>query len=212
MYKARMVFEKKEKAALISHLDLMKCFQRAFIRADVPVRYSQGFNPHIYLSVLLPLSLGYEGEYEIADFDLTNDFLSEDFVERMNLALPEGLRVKKAGQALTPVSDVCFSSFEISFKGVSSEELSQIDFAGQSVEKRSKRGTRLVNVGDYISSFKWSDREDGAVCSLIMKAGEEQLNPAAVAGAIQRGSQKAEQMLVRYTRTAFYNKKMQLFF
>ena len=73
MYKYRMVFEKLGCAAFSSHLDTMKTIQRTFLRAGLPVKYSNGFNPHIYLSLLLPLSTGYESLYELCDFELMED-------------------------------------------------------------------------------------------------------------------------------------------
>ena len=71
MYKVRIAFQKDEPACYISHLDLMKALQRSLRRAGLPARYSEGFNPHIVLSILVPLSTGYRSRYELCDFDLT---------------------------------------------------------------------------------------------------------------------------------------------
>ena len=65
MYKVRLKFEKKEYSSYISHLDLMQTLQRSLIRAALPVKYTSGFNPHIYLSILVPLSTGYQSEYDL---------------------------------------------------------------------------------------------------------------------------------------------------
>ena len=56
MFKVRFCYEKKGTAAYISHLDLIRTFQRSFLRAGLPVKYSQGFNPHIEMSIVVPLS------------------------------------------------------------------------------------------------------------------------------------------------------------
>ncbi len=56
--KLRLRFEKTGRAIYISHLDLMRTMQRVFLRADCPLKYSEGFNPHALISILLPLSVG----------------------------------------------------------------------------------------------------------------------------------------------------------
>ena len=53
----RLLFEKKGSAVWISHLDLMRLFQRAFKRADLPLKHTQGFNPRPSVSIALPLSV-----------------------------------------------------------------------------------------------------------------------------------------------------------
>ena len=58
MDKLRLRFEKTGRAIYISHLDLMATMQRAFSRAGLELKYSEGFNPHPLISVLLPLSVG----------------------------------------------------------------------------------------------------------------------------------------------------------
>ena len=66
----RALFEKTGNARYISHLDLMRLFQRAFKRAGLPLTHTQGFNPRPSVSIALPLSLGVESRCEILYFDL----------------------------------------------------------------------------------------------------------------------------------------------
>ena len=66
----RILFEKKGNAIWISHLDLMRLFQRAFKRAGLPLTHTQGFNPRPSVSIALPLSVGVESCCELLDFDL----------------------------------------------------------------------------------------------------------------------------------------------
>ena len=54
----RLLFEKTGDAVYLSHLDLMRVFQRAFKRADIMIWHSQGFSPRAYVSIALPLSVG----------------------------------------------------------------------------------------------------------------------------------------------------------
>ena len=55
----RIQFIKTGRARYISHLDLMRTFQRAFLRAGLHVKHTEGFNPHAYVSIALPLSVGF---------------------------------------------------------------------------------------------------------------------------------------------------------
>lgn len=91
----RALFEKVGTARFISHLDLMRLFQRAFKRAGLPLTHTQGFNPRPSVSIALPLSLGAESHCELLDFDLENPVPSEDIRDRLNAALIDGIRVRE---------------------------------------------------------------------------------------------------------------------
>ena len=67
---ARLLFEKTGRAVWISHLDLMRLFQRAFKRSELPLTHTQGFNPRPSVSIALPLSVGVESYCELLVFDL----------------------------------------------------------------------------------------------------------------------------------------------
>ena len=66
----RMLFEKTGDSVWISHLDLMRVFQRAFRRAGLLLKHSQGFTPRAIVSIALPLSVGMESQCELLDFEL----------------------------------------------------------------------------------------------------------------------------------------------
>ena len=90
----RALFEKTGNAVYISHLDLMRLFQRAFKRADLPLTHTQGFNPRPSVSIALPLSLGVESVCELLDFDLEGESVPcDEIAERLNKTLVEGVRV-----------------------------------------------------------------------------------------------------------------------
>jgi len=92
----RLLFEKKGNAVWISHLDLMRLFQRAFKRAGYALTHTQGFNPRPSVSIALPLSVGIDSVCELLDFDL--DGLSvpcEEITDRLNRALVAGVVVHK---------------------------------------------------------------------------------------------------------------------
>ena len=92
MFNIRLKFKKSGECAHISHLDLMKTVQRSLVRSGLPVKYSQGFNPHIYLSILAPLSTGFESDYELCDFDLDTEVYPDKIIEKLNKDLPKGMQ------------------------------------------------------------------------------------------------------------------------
>lgn len=86
------VFSKTGSLKFIGHLDLMRAMQRALRRSGLPVRYSQGFNPHILLSFAAPLGLGIEGMREVMELPLQTEVPPEHFVSELNKNLPPLLR------------------------------------------------------------------------------------------------------------------------
>lgn len=92
----RLLFQKKGNAIWISHLDLMRVFQRSFQRAGLPLTHTQGFNPRPSVSIALPLSVGIESDCELLDFDLEGETPSnEEIRDRLNEKLIAGVRVLK---------------------------------------------------------------------------------------------------------------------
>lgn len=91
----RALFEKTGNARYLSHLDLMRLFQRAFKRADLPLTHTQGFNPRPSVSIALPLSLGVESHCELLDFELETSVAPEEIRDRLNAALVAGIHVRE---------------------------------------------------------------------------------------------------------------------
>ena len=91
----RILFEKTGNAVYISHLDLMRLFQRAFKRGGLNLKHTQGFSPRAMVSIALPLSVGVESVCEILDYELVGqDELSFDEIRaRLNATMPAGVRV-----------------------------------------------------------------------------------------------------------------------
>lgn len=90
----RLLFQKTGNAIWISHLDLMRLFQRAFKRAGLHLKHTQGFNPRPSVSIALPLSVGVESQCELLDFDLDGDGVPNDKIRTLlNDALVDGVRV-----------------------------------------------------------------------------------------------------------------------
>ena len=154
MFKARMKFAKEGRARYISHLDLMHTMQRAMARCEMPLWFTEGFNQHAYVSVALPLSTGFSGEWELLDFNLMSEQVPAHAVADLNRVFPEGLRaieIYPLSDGGMPVRDIVWSKYRVTWgflEGVpdglaaSAREL----FQRENIEilKRSKRGEKLV--------------------------------------------------------------------
>ena len=94
----RILFEKTGNAVYISHLDLMRLFQRAFKRGGLNLKHTQGFSPRAMVSIALPLSVGVESCCEILDYELVgqDDLTFEEIRDRLNATMPAGIRVLEA--------------------------------------------------------------------------------------------------------------------
>ena len=96
MYKVKFIFGKKGPMKFISHLDLMRLFMRALRRADFPLKMSEGFSPHPKFSIKRALKLGIESDNEEASVILKEQISAEDFKDRLQKQLPEGIEIKNA--------------------------------------------------------------------------------------------------------------------
>lgn len=91
-----VVFEKGERLRHIGHLDLMRTMQRALRRSDLPLQYSQGFNPHILLTFAAPLSVGISGLREVMEVPLQGELTEEAFLAQLSPALPADIKCLSA--------------------------------------------------------------------------------------------------------------------
>ena len=90
------VFEKGERIRHIGHLDIQRSVQRGLRRSGLPVAYSNGFNPHILITFASALSTGACGKREIMDVTMAEEVSPEEFLEKMNQAMPPEMRLSEA--------------------------------------------------------------------------------------------------------------------
>jgi len=99
MRSVRIWFTKKDTAKYISHLDLTRCLIRAFRRTDIPLWYTEGFNPHPHLVFGLSLPLGVEGEREILDIRLDDEsYNNERVISELNRVTVPGIEFLKIAE------------------------------------------------------------------------------------------------------------------
>ena len=211
MFKLRFCFEKNGTSAYISHLDLMKALQRSFVRAGIPVKYSQGFNPHIEMSIVVPLSTGYETRCDLCDLDLVCDDMPANFVEDLNAVMPRGMKVLHAGAADRPVREIAYSAYEIVLPAGDTDAMKALFDQPVTLEKRSKRGRREVDLRDYIKELSFAAEGDKTLCRCILSAGNDPLNPMYLTQALKNAGLVEEDATAKYIRTRILDENCEIF-
>ena len=183
----RLLFVKKGKAVWISHLDLMRVFQRAFKRAGLPLTHTQGFNPRPSVSIALPLSVGVESACELLDFELDGCDASPDIIKaKLNDTLVEGIKVLDVysnGRKICELSLLrCLITLEYDngYDGSLAQKIKDLfsrDFV--IVPKKSKNGIQDQNIIPMIRSIDIeSAGESVIVLNVLLCCQNPTLNPA----------------------------------
>lgn len=147
----RIWFEKKGTARYISHLDLTRCMSRALKLSGLPVWYTEGFNPRIYMTYSMPLSLGVQGERECMDIRLTEDVPFDNVVRCLNEKLPPDINVFAAAEPVEKFDEIAYGDYEMYLEHDSSEKLKETLSALLNrdellVMKHGKKGDKQIDI------------------------------------------------------------------
>ena len=190
----RLLFEKTGNAVWISHLDLMRVFQRAFKRAGLPLTHTQGFNPRPSVSIALPLSVGTESYCELLDFDLDGENVAlNEICQRLNAVLVEGVKVLQvydAGRKLRDLSLMrCRVTLEYDRKlpDGAGEQLSDFFRSEQLiVPKKTKNGIQDQDIVPMIRQISVKCVSDQVLeVNALICCQNPTLNPAQMVAAIE---------------------------
>lgn len=216
----RALFQKKGNAIYISHLDLMRLFQRAFKRAGLPLTHTQGFNPRPSVSIALPLSLGTESCCELLDFDLEGENTScDEIARRLNEELVEGIQVLSVyedGQKLKHLAYLdCILTMEYDTGIPENAEAQILQLFRQDalcVEKKSKNGTVEQNILPMILSLS-AIRDNPQELSLSARicCQNPSLNPMQLSAAIGKYLPHLKPDYVRCCRLEIYDHNQEVF-
>ena len=167
--KKRVYFDKFGEMKFISHLDLLRFFDRLLKKSQIPVKYSQGFHPRPKMSFGSPVSLGTEAYDEMMDFELETPMSNEEVFKRLNSSNVVGFKVNKVEEVPKKSSimeeyTVMIQEIEGSEEDISKlEELLNRDEIVEIKEKKGKIATRDLKV--RIKSFK---RENNKIAMEII--------------------------------------------
>lgn len=190
----RLLFEKTGTAIYISHLDLMRLFQRAFKRAGLHLTHTQGYNPRPSVSIVMPLSVGVESHCELLDFALEGDTVTDaEILERLNGALVPGIRVLQVYQDGSKTKNLSYLDCQVTLEydtGVVEDAKDRVEalFARTAlvVEKRSKNGVTEQDIIPMIRSLEVEQPDEN---TLLLKARvccqNPTLNPTQLVAAVE---------------------------
>lgn len=188
----RLLFTKDGTSRFISHLDLMRTMQRAFLRAGLRIRHTEGFNPHAFVSVALPLPVGHASGCELLDFELMEETLLGEVPARMNSVLPEGLRILDAYVPERPLKELLYlrSRIQLQYdRGVpagAGESLLNLFSAEQLIVTKStkRKAETQVDLIPLIRSLECVTGENELTVTVVHHAQNPTLNPELIVAAL----------------------------
>lgn len=188
MREVRLRFSKTGRLKYISHLDINRAMSRALKRAQIPLWYTEGFNPHPYMSFSLPLSLGVESLCESVDLRIIGDITNDEIKNRLNNVLPQDIKIVDVYDDFRDNSEIVYSDYVYKFEFKDNEAaLEKIKNLLSSDEiialKKGKQGRKRVmketNIKSFIDKYSISIRNDVIVLNIRLLAGpEKNLNPS----------------------------------
>ena len=194
MSKLRLLFIKEAQASYISHLDLLRTFQRAFPRTELDIKHSQGYHPHPIISIVLPLPVGQSSDCELLDFEVTQDTDGRGIAEKLNTGMPSGLRVLDCYPAVRPVRDLTYLRADLTLEyddGVPENAAARLtELLGRPelvIQKRTKRKELAdVDIAPMIKGFSFTEGEGVVTGAVTVLAQNPGLNPQLLEKAVER--------------------------
>lgn len=181
MREVRLLFSKTDRCKYISHLDINRCMSRALTRAQIPLWYTEGFNPHPYMSFSLPLPLGVESMCESLEIRITGDISNKDIKDKLNAVIPSGIRIVDVYDDFRDCGEIAFSDYVFKYDFEDNEAavdkirnvLSQDSIMAM---KRGKQGRRKVlkevDIKPLIDRCSVSVRDNSTVINARLAAGQ----------------------------------------
>lgn len=204
----RVWFKKMGMSRYVSHLDLMRAMTRALRRASVPLWYTEGYNPHPYITFALPLSLGMESLCESMDMRIEGDSTNEEIFLMLKDNMPPGIEIIKVSDPVFDPKKIMFGEFDIFFdcegntdKIVSliSDMLSQDELIVQKLGKKGRHKVlKDINLIEFIKSYTVSSFGERVKLTAVLPAGSTtNVNPSLLADEIQKRAGGIAYTLIR---------------
>lgn len=215
----RALFEKTGNAVYISHLDLMRLFQRSFKRSRLQLTHTKGYNPRPSVSIALPLSLGVESHCELLDFELEGEGIScNEIKERLNSALTDGIRVLDVYEGGAKLKELAFLSccitmeYDAGIPELAKEKIIALFGSPEIVvEKKGKNGVTEQNIGPMIHSLSVEESSNELLLHAHICCQNPSLNPAQLVAAVAKYVPELAPDFSRICRTEIYNTKQEIF-
>ncbi|MBQ8399473.1 MAG: DUF2344 domain-containing protein [Clostridia bacterium] len=187
--KIRIKFHKIGKLKFISHLDLCRTLKGAFGRAGVPIKYSQGFNPHPKMVFSMPLPVGAESVCEYLDITLTEERDEKELMAAINAQLTPDLQVLEIYACAMDFMDIALAEYEFFFDDFSAQELETVLGGALPIVKKSKKGMIEVDLRPKIVRFEISEQEGTTRFHAFLSADSNDfVNPELLVRAFERAN------------------------
>jgi len=188
-----LIFTKEGRAVYISHLDLLRTFQRVFLREGLVLRHSQGFHPHPIISFALPLPVGQASGCEVLDFEVNGDLDGSGLPEALNRYMPEGIRAVDCYVPVQPVRELARLRCQVKFlydngvPGGAEDDIRGLLGGGSVViQKRTKhKALADVDIRPLLHRVEISETPGLLTLDVIVSAQNPGLNPALLATAVE---------------------------
>jgi len=216
----RAQFSKTGQAVFISHLDLMRVFQRAFQRAGLPLTHGQGFNQRPFVSIALPMSLGMESTCELLSFQLEGEPVPpEEIRRRLNETLIQGVRVERVYEGGRKLKELAALGCRLTLEydegiPVGAEETIRALLEGDSltVTKKGKSGQQELDIRPLYRLTEVRRETDQELClQAVVCCQNPSLNPMLIGNAISRHAPQLAPDFVRCRRETLYDRDGQIF-
>lgn len=212
----RFRFSRGEELKFISHLDILRLFERAFKRARLQVAHSEGFNPRPRIVFAQPMPLGLTSEGEFADVELAGHIDTADFIQRMNFSLPSGINVTEA-KVKTGRSNLMgiihAAHYRITVKAPDAPDIgyavnSVLNSSEINVMKKTKRGGKEINIRPFIYDLSAEKEGQSVVFNVILGAGQDDnVRPELFVEGVSKASNTAFNILAMHRIMLYCNKK-----
>lgn len=189
----RVFYEKTCMAKFISHLDTVHLFTRAIKRAKIPIWFTEGFNPHAFLTFAMPLSLGVESYCETLDVRLLQEEDLGELTERLDKALPPDIHISKIALPKFTPQEIAWADYKIIFNSPDKSLISHAEnvLSGDeiTVMKKVKQGRgkteKEINIKDKILRYSLENQNGKAVLNVTLSSGmQNNINPSLLIGKI----------------------------
>ena len=215
MRNVRFIYRKTGRAKYISHLDLNRLMIRVLKRSRLPVWFTEGYNPHAFITFALPLSLGFESRFDVMDFRVTDDKLTDqEILSALKSALPPDIVAENVYEPLTKHKIIAFAEFDIDINCDESNFNKLNEFLNSQeiiTEKTTKKkGLKTFDVKPKIKKFAITKTQNGAGLYFLLPAGnEENINPTIILEAAEKSGIEFE--IVNIVRVGIFDKNLNLF-
>ncbi len=196
----RIKFCKIGNLQFVSHLDLQRTFHRVLVRANIPMWYTKGFNPHAKLVFGLPLSVGTESMCEMADLRIERKIELEDIKKQLNDQLTDEMYILDAYYPTAKFADIAYADYTITLRSRDINENSALKATSRFMSpimmmKKSKSGEKEVDITSFIKKIEFESANGYLIAKAILAAGStENLNPEYIVTALRECTELKDEL------------------